>query len=401
MIPNKLFPTDHPFLEEVYLKILPSRGYHVFWLMQPSFNLNRFETRMWLNTTVYLMPNRMSNDLISKFIRNFHKILFLFYLLKVLQHAEIDIIQVRNRPFVGFLSLLIAKKNGIPFVFQKSFLDEEHSITKARLGFSSHRFIDLIKGYMSLWLNDYILRKSDLILPISSWLAKKYEDMGIPRRNILPLPMGFPNDWNFDPEVVEGIRLKYELKGKKVLLYLGTFNPTRNLEFVVDIMNQIKERCTICCLLMVGGKGEAQYRQRLEEYTLSRGVQDSIIFTGAVPRSMVPNYIEASDIGLSPINPLPVFAYSSPTKLVEMMGLGLPVVVNNELAEQRMLVEESGGGIGVSYSVVEFVKAIVSLLDKDNIRFHMGQRGREYIFENRTYEKLAGQIEERYRSITL
>ncbi len=78
------------------------------------------------------------------------------------------------------------------------------------------------------------------------------------------------------------------------------------------------------------------------------------------------------------------------------MGMAKPVVANEEIPEHKEVLAESGGGILVPYAPEGFSQAITELLDNPGKAAVMGQRGREWVVKNRTYEILARRVDERY-----
>jgi glycosyltransferase involved in cell wall biosynthesis len=83
---------------------------------------------------------------------------------------------------------------------------------------------------------------------------------------------------------------------------------------------------------------------------------------------------------------------SSPTKLYESLGNGVPVVANKGIYEQEKVVKESGGGILVDYNISSFSDAIVNLLNNGTLRKKMAEYGKEYVIANYSYRIIAKRI---------
>jgi glycosyltransferase involved in cell wall biosynthesis len=120
-----------------------------------------------------------------------------------------------------------------------------------------------------------------------------------------------------------------------------------------------------------------------------------VVFTGQQPRSQIPAYIAAADVGVSPIRPIPLYAMSSPTKLVEMMGMACPVVAN-DILEQEALLARSGGGLCVPYEPAAFAEGVLWLLKHPDEARAMGRKGAAYVAEHRSLQVLADVIEDVY-----
>ena len=73
----------------------------------------------------------------------------------------------------------------------------------------------------------------------------------------------------------------------------------------------------------------------------------------------VARLVGAAHVSVVPILPVPEYRVASPTKLIESLGLGVPVVANEELPENVTVVRASGGGELVPYDPAAFAEAVV------------------------------------------
>ena len=166
----------------------------------------------------------------------------------------------------------------------------------------------------------------------------------------------------------------------------------RGLDFLLRVLVIVKKEIQGIKLLMVGDGGD---RTQLKKLSQRLGIKENVIFTGQVPRSQVPEYIAVADVGVSPIPPLPIYQVSSPTKLIEYLGMGR-AVIGNDIPDQKEVINNSGGGICVRYDEEEFARAIIELLNDQKKAKEMGRKGREWVVRNRSYDILANNLEQRY-----
>lgn len=104
-------------------------------------------------------------------------------------------------------------------------------------------------------------------------------------------------------------------------------------------------------------------------------------------------YLRCADVVLSPCPPLLEYRISSPTKTLEGMCAGVPVVGSAEVDEHRAILEPSGGGVSVVWDADRFADAVVSLLEDPARRRDMGELGRRWVREHRTYTHLTEYLE--------
>jgi glycosyltransferase involved in cell wall biosynthesis len=123
-------------------------------------------------------------------------------------------------------------------------------------------------------------------------------------------------------------------------------------------------------------------------------LESCVVFVGQLPQPEALQYVVEADICASPFYPTPILRSTSPTKLVEYMALGKAVVANDH-PEQKRLIEESGGGLCVAYDEQAFADAIATLLQNPKTAQLMGERGRRYAIEHRSYTVIADALEKR------
>ena len=117
-----------------------------------------------------------------------------------------------------------------------------------------------------------------------------------------------------------------------------------------------------------------------------------MVLTGQLSRQEALLYVQDADVCVSPFYPTPVLNSTSPTKLVEYMAMGKAVVANTH-PEQQLLIDQSGCGYCVPYNEDAFADAVVKLLRAPELARAMGERGRGYIVEHRSYGVIANNVE--------
>ncbi len=81
------------------------------------------------------------------------------------------------------------------------------------------------------------------------------------------------------------------------------------------------------------------------------------------PHNEVKKYLQAADAGLFFIKPLPSKQASSPTKMGEMLSVGLPVITN-DIGDNKMILEKYGSGIIINDLSEQGLKNAVKKTDE-------------------------------------
>jgi len=182
------------------------------------------------------------------------------------------------------------------------------------------------------------------------------------------------------------------------VVYAGTLAAVRRLEVLLDAFAIVIQQVPDAKLEFVGEGDTPGERKALEAHAARLGLSSSVSFVGFVPMEVAWTRSAAAAVCLSPFWPNPVLAVASPTKMVEYLALGRPVVCNDH-PEQSQIIAESGAGICVPWSATAFAEAIVYLLTHPSEAAGMGLRGPAWVAEHRTYPTIAKAVWLKYQSL--
>jgi len=305
-----------------------------------------------------------------------------------------DIIQVRDgRYLAGLWAWLAARATGARFVYWLSFPFPENDAEKSRLTHGWRRlFLAGRARATGWWLYRLLLPLADHVFVQSRQMLEDLAGYGVARKKMTAVPMGVPQRLlkrgheNSTP-VVPGR-----------IAYLGTMASVRRLQVILEAFAVVHRRCPGATLLMVGDGDHPGERVALEQLAARSGLGGAVTFTGAVPMEQAWAHAATAEVCLSPFYPTFVLRSTSPTKLVEYMALGRPVVANDH-PEQAAILGESGAGLCVPWGIEKFAEAMVWLLEHPLQAKAMGARGPAWVAANRTYPVIAEAVWHKYGEI--
>ncbi len=179
-------------------------------------------------------------------------------------------------------------------------------------------------------------------------------------------------------------------------MYCGTVGLAQGVGTLLDAA-VILERDEVPVEVIVVGDGAE--RPELEERA-SRSGLERVTFAGRVSREEVPQRISSANVTLMTLRDLPLFEDALPTKLLEYMAAGRPVVAGASGQAARML-EEVGAGIACPpENPAALAEAIRRLASDPQLAEEMGARGRRHVEERLSRRAMVDQLEAEIRAIT-
>ena len=150
-----------------------------------------------------------------------------------------------------------------------------------------------------------------------------------------------------------------------VLSYLGSIGTWYMLEEMLLFFKQLKKKHTKSKFLFITQSDANLIYSKAQSLKIS---QDDLIIREA-NRQEVPTLLKASDINISLIKPVYSKISSSPTKIAEVLSVGIPIIVNAGVGDVQSVIEYTGGGYVLQdFSEKQFedaIKALPELVNKD------------------------------------
>jgi glycosyltransferase involved in cell wall biosynthesis len=376
---------------------LAGRGHRIDWLLQSEaacsdpYVTDLGSGRAWVGAT----------DLGPSLYRRLRKhalgIANDFRLFGRLRAARYDAVQVKDKFLSGLLAIVARRVFGTRFIYWLSYPFPEHYLLRAQDGTARYPLLYIVRGRAFKWLlYRWLLPAADHVFVQSEQMRLDIAAEGIPLQKMTAIPMGV--DLKMFAGSGSGGSRRVLPPGVPCVLYLGTLDKMRRLDFLIRAFAEVVRAVPAAKLYLVGRAEHAAERAFLEDEVARLQLQSSVVFTGQLPRAEALQYVAEADVCTSPFHPNPVLRSTSPTKLVEYMAMGKAVVANDH-PEQKRVIEESGAGICVVYEEGAFAAAILELLRNPEKASAMGLRGRRFVVEHREYGVIADFVEARLLAV--
>ena len=387
------FPPFRPDAEVLFGKELLDRGYHVDWIMRsaeptmPTGCLDWRGGKVWVAAT---NPGTRRVDRLLKHLLSLRNDMKVFSLTK---SGAYDFVQVKDKFLATIMAIVAARRQRIRCFFWLSFPFPEQSLALAKSPHSRYRFFFLLRGLVfKFLLYDVICRWTDHIFVQSEEMKRVMAEKGVPAEKMTPVPMGV------DLEIflaADTDSLPDEADTAPIVLYLGSLDRPRHLEFLLQVFAMVAETHPAVKLYFVGDSEEPGARAFLEAEAARLKVRDRTVFTGFLPRERALSYVRAAAVCVALTIDDPTYGVASSTKLIEYMALNKPVLANTH-PDQKQVVEESGAGLCVPWDLQSFADGLTWLLSHPNEAQAMGEKGRDYVKRTRTYKTIADNLAAQY-----
>lgn len=263
-----------------------------------------------------------------------------------------------HTPFLlGWLALRWGEKAGVPLVSTYHTLYEQ--------------YLHYVPPVVPRRLVHYALRRylrwyyqqMRQIITSSETAGKLLKEYGVqkPIRAIRNAVLPFPD--LSKSEVRQKLGIPEEIL---MLLYVGRLAKEKNLWLLFHSLPPVFHRFPQAHLWVVG---TGPQRQELEDFCRRVGLESHFHFTGALPREEISFYLLASDLFT-----FPSLTESQGMVIDEAQAAGLPCVVANGGGAPEA-VEHEVTGLVVEPLPEAFTEAILTLLQNEELRLHLGRNG--------------------------
>ena len=292
------------------------------------------------------------------------------------REEDFDVIHVHHPMMMGEAARYLSKRYEVPLVFTYHTRYEQYLHYVGLSGLSR-----LMPSYLR-----HCTAPCDLVIAPTPLMKEYLEEISV-KPPVSVLPTGLPMDSFLpDEEKAAQIRRMY-LRGRKHLFVsVSRLAKEKNVEFLIRSVKLIKERRgSDFKLLLVGDGPERKHLQRLAE---ELGVQEEIVFVGAVPNEEIRNYCHAADLFL--------FASRSETQgivLIESMAAGTPVLAVRATGTEDVVICGENGYM-TNVSEIEFSEKLMDILEKKELQILT--EGAKKTAENYRSDLIAAKAEKIY-----
>ena len=280
-----------------------------------------------------------------------------------------DVVLASSPPiFPVFSAWLVCKLRRIPFVTEVRDLWPASAV---QIGVVQNK--QLIR--VMAWMEKTLYNHSSKIVALTEGIRTDICDRGWPREKVKLVTCGVDQETLYpDFEAADMIRNHQGWKDKKIVLYFGALGEANNIPVIIRAAERLRERLDIVFVLV----GDGMYRKATEEQRSAKKL-DNLLILPPVPKEQARSFISAADLCLVTLRDIPLFSGAIPTKLIDYMACGKPVLCGVRGEAQRIV---EGAGVGAVFDPDDDARlsglVLEFLADPDHAA-RVGARGVEFV----------------------
>jgi glycosyltransferase involved in cell wall biosynthesis len=236
----------------------------------------------------------------------------------------------------------------------------------------------------------------DSVSCASEHLKKLSKDFGVDEESIFEAPVGADLDKFRAGLNGEHVKQAYRIKKEEELvLYIGQLHGAQYVDLFIRAAELVLNKQQNVKFMIVG---DGFLKSSLRQLVYDLGLQNKVIFSGAVEHDAIPSYIAASSICVAPFRDTPVTRCKSPLKIVEYMASGKAIVASNVGEVRKML-----AGCGILTRPDDhraLSEGIIKLLTDTELRHKLGEAARKKAEDQFNWPSTASNIMRAYQKIS-
>jgi 1,2-diacylglycerol 3-alpha-glucosyltransferase len=278
-----------------------------------------------------------------------------FRVKKVITEFNPDIVHFHHPFLLSFPAIMYGKKLGIPKILTLHTQYEQYAYYVSPV--PERVTQEAIKMIIS-----NLAYKTDCITTPSDSMKKIMENYGIKNRiEVIPNAIRLISFKEDDESKKTEIKKKYNLKeDDKIILFVGRIAREKSIDKIIEALAIIKRKGISKVKLLIVGRGPAM--DELKQLIQSLGIEEEVIFTGAVSNEEIQHYYKMAYL----------FTITSTSEsfgivIIEALASGIPVLAVRAPGAVDILTDGLDGLL-VDDDVEKFADALEKIIKEPELR---------------------------------
>ncbi len=278
-----------------------------------------------------------------------------------------DVMFVESQPLtLGLVAVLMRWLRGVPYIYNIPDLQVD---VARQLGFlKSPTLLDWM-----LKTENFFLRQAWKISTVTHHFIDHFESRGLPRDKITFLPNGADTDFLRPRAPSEALLDRWNLRGKKVFLYVGTHAFYHGLDVIIEAADALRSKDDIAFLMV----GDGPERGRIKQMAADRKLTN-VVF-GDSPYDEMDQLYSIAYASMATLRKIDVAKQMRLSKIFPSLSCEVPVIYAG-MGEAADLLQATKCGIATEpEDAGQLAQAISDLAADPERRRRMGLAGRTLV----------------------
>ncbi|WP_020485048.1 TIGR04063 family PEP-CTERM/XrtA system glycosyltransferase [Methylomonas sp. MK1] len=298
---------------------------------------------------------------------------------EIIPQIKPDILHAHSPALNGLAALKVAKKYGLPLVYECRAFWEDAAVDHGTTREGSLRY-RLTKA-----LETHVFKHADAVTTICEGLRRDIIGRGVAEEKITVIPNAVDIDkFTYGEAAEPDLQAELGLNGKIVLGFIGSFYAYEGLLLLLDALPAIiQQQPDVRLLLVGGGPQQQQILQKIE----TLGLQDWVILPGRVAHDQVQRYYNLVDIFVYPRLAMRLTDLVTPLKPLEAMAQGRLLVASDVGGHHELIRDRETGYLFKAGEKTALAQAVLAVLDQQDQWEQVRRAGRRYVEEERNWQR--------------
>jgi len=306
---------------------------------------------------------------------------------KIFRRHRPEIIHLHNHMFdLSFPAVLMRRKSNIPLVITIHTMIRHTRALYNLLLYPADR----------VFLRKMVVKRAQMLI-CPDINIEKYVREAFPENRRALVPYGIPIPGEPEDRVLQELRDRYQLNGKRVILSLGHVIELRDRRELISALPALRKTIPNVVVLIVGAESTDKPRRLAKQL----GVEDAVIFAGPVAHHQVKNYLALADLEMH------LFYQDAPENMslgiasLEAMAAGKVILAwANKNTYGRGILRDGSNIVFVDPNEpAQLAQTIIDLLLDHQKRRQVGERASRTIQNHFSWESVCSKTLKVYKEV--
>lgn len=298
-------------------------------------------------------------------------------LLQVINIEKPDIIHAHSPVLNAIPAIRAAKVMNLPLVYEIRAFWEDAAVDHGTYQENSWKY------RLTRSIETWVCKKVDHVAILCNGLKSDLISRRIPAGKISPVFNGVnPSEFRSVPPDQKFLTA-WDLKGKKVIGFVGSFYKYEGLNLLVDAFAQISASHENARLLLVGG---GEMADKLTVQIKKLGIKNKVVMPGRIPHERIAGVYALIDILAYPRYSMRLTELVTPLKPLEAMAMGKALVAS-DVGGHRELIKNHKTGLLFSAGDIEDLSDKIDLiLNNKVLETALQKQGNQWVTQHHTWK---------------